>query len=366
MPTRLVLVGAGHPHLAVLRTLIRDPLEDFEATIVTADPRQFHPAMLPLAVEGAVPFDAIAIDVAALARKAGVRLKVAVATGLDRTRREVRLGDGSVLRYDVLSIATGTGLAGADLPEVRTWALMTRPTAEAAALNAGLDGLARRKSGDEIRLAVVGGGRDAIELALAARARLVRAGRIVRTTLLVPDPTLLPQEPETIARAASSALAASGVELRTGAMPSGAAAGSLTLAGGERFAADGIIWATGPAPLPFARATGLSADAAGTLRVDAWLRSLEDPLVFAAGTAATVNGAMVDPLHCGRVLAHNLLCVCTATGPLRRYTERPRPRFLVTGARRAAMSWGPVALEAGWLHSLKGRLDRGYVARLAR
>lgn len=366
MPTRLVLVGAGHPHLAVLRTLIRDPLDDFEATLVTADPRQFHPAMLPLAVEGTVPFDAIAIDVGALARRAGAKLKVAVATGLDRTRREVRLGDGSVLRYDVLSIATGTGLAGADLPDVRTWALMTRPTAEAAALNAGLDGLARRKSGGEIHLAVVGGARDAVELAVAAQARLARTGAAVKTTLVVPDGALLAHEPDRIAGAARDALAAAGIDLRTGAIPTGAAAGSLSLRNGDRLTVDGIIWATGPAPLPFARATGLSADAAGTLRVDSWLRSLEDPLVFAAGTAATIDGAVVDPLHSGRVLAHNLLCVCTATGPLRRYRERPRPRFLVTGAGRAAMNWGPVTLEAGWLHSLKGRLDRSYMAKLAR
>lgn len=366
MPTRLVLIGAGHPHLAVLRTLVHDPLEDFEATIVTADPRQIHPAMLPAAVEGACAFDGITIDVAALARRAGARLRIGVATGLDRARREVRLGDGTTLRYDVVSIATGTGSAGADLPEVRTWALLTRPAAEAAALGAGLDGLARRKTGGEVRLAVVGGGPDAVELAIAAKHRLSRAGVAVTATLYGPDDGPLAGQAGALRRLAAGALGAAGIGFRARTRPAGAAAGELLLDGGERVAADGIIWATGPAALPFVRATGLAADAAGTLRVDAWLRSPDDPLVFAAGACATLDGAMVDPFGSGAVLAHNILCVCTATGPLRRYAPWPRPRFIRTGAGRAAAGIGGLGFGSRWLGRVKDALDRRYLTRLSR
>ncbi|HSC58570.1 MAG TPA: FAD-dependent oxidoreductase [Gemmatimonadales bacterium] len=366
MPTRLVLVGAGHAHLAVLDALAREPLDDVETTVVTTDPRQFHPSLLADTVRGTVPFDGITVDVAALARRAGARLKVATATALDRARREIKLGDGTAVRYDVASIATGAGLAGADREGVRTWALMVRPAAEAAALGPALDGVVRRKAGGAIELAVVGGGADAIELALATRTRLETGGGRVRTTILMEEAAPLADHPAPTGAVVAGRLGALGVTIRTGVGVESLDAGMLTLRGGERVAADAVIWAAGPAPLPFARATGLSSDRAGAIQVDAWLRSVDDPLIFAAGPVATTAGTPIDPLRSGAVLAHNLLCVCTGTGPLRRYARPKWPLLLSTGAGRARLAWGAVQLEAGWLGRLRERRARRYLARFTR
>ncbi|MGH7532771.1 MAG: NAD(P)/FAD-dependent oxidoreductase [Gemmatimonadales bacterium] len=363
MPTRLVLVGAGHAHLAVLDALARHPIEEIETTIVSTDPRQFHPALLPEVIRGTAPFESITVDVAALARRAGARIQVATATGLDRDRREVRLGDGMPLRYDVVSIATGAGLIGADREGVRTWALMSRPAAEAAAMGPALDGLVRRKAGDSIHLAVVGGGADAIELALAARTRLSSGGGQVRTAILAEDERLLSGWPGVDGVAMGALLTSRGVVVRVGTVVESVAAGELVLRGRERVPADAVIWANAPAPLPFARASGLAADQAGAIRADAWLRSVDDPLVFAAGHVATVDGRPVDPIRSGSILAHNLLCVCTGAGPLRKYVHRRRPLLLTTGAGRARFAWGPLSLEAGWIKAIKGRRDTAYIAR---
>lgn len=363
MPTRLALVGAGHAHLAVLDALAREPLDDVETTIVTTDPRQMHPALLAGAVRGAAPFDGITVDVAALARRAGARLKVATATALDRARREIKLGDGTAVRYDVASIATGAGLAGADRDGVRTWALMVRPAAEAAALGPALDGVVRRKAGAAIELAVIGGGADAIELALAARTRLETGGGRVRITILMEEGAPLSEWPAPTGAVVAGRLGALGVGIRTGVSVESLDAGTLILRGGERVIADAVVWATGPAALPFTRATGLSSDRAGAIQVDAWLRSVDDPLIFAAGPVATTGGAAVDPLRSGAVLAHNLLCVCTGTGPLRRYTRPKAPLVLSTGAGRACLAWGALQFEAGWLGRLRDRRARQYLAR---
>lgn len=363
MPTRLALVGAGHAHLAVLDALVRHPIEEIETTIVTADPRQFHPALLPEVIRGAVPFESITVDVTTLARRAGAKLRIATATGLDRDRRELRLGDGTALRYDVVSIATGAGLIGGDREGVGTWALMGRPAAEVAAIGPALDGLVQRKSGEVIHLVVVGGGVDAIELALAARTRLSSGAGPVRTMIIAEDDRLLAERPGTDGAAMARMLTARGVAVRVGGGVESVAAGELALRGGERVPADTVIWANGPAPLPFARASGLATDQAGAIRTDAWLRSVDDPLVFAAGHVATVAGCPVDPIRAGPTLAHNLLCVCTGAGPLRRYAHRRQPLLLTTGADRARFAWGPISLEAGWIKAIKDRRGAAYVAR---
>lgn len=363
MPTRLVLVGGGHAHLAVLDALARDPIGEIDTTIVSTDPRQFHPAMLPEVIRGTLPFESITVDVAALARRAGARIQVATATGLDRDRRELRLGDGTALRYDVLSIATGAGLTGVDREGVRTWALMSRPTAEAAAMGPALDGLLRRKAGGAIDLAVIGGGVDAIELALAARARLSAAGNQVRANIVTEEERLLAQWPGSNGARLAELLNSHGIAVRTGSQVRSVATGELVLQENERLPADAVLWANGPAPLPFARAIGLTADQAGAIRADAWLRSVDDPLVFIAGHVATLEGHPVDPLRAGPILAHNLFCVCTGAGPLRRYVHRRRPLFLTLGSDRARIEWGPFSLEAGWIKAIKDRRDAAYVAR---
>ncbi|MGB7212830.1 MAG: FAD-dependent oxidoreductase [Gemmatimonadales bacterium] len=363
MPTRLILIGAGHAHLAVLDALVRDPIAEIETTIVTTDPRQFHPSLLPEVIRGTVPFEAITADVVALARRAGAKLRIATATGLDRDRREVRLSDGTALRYDVVSIATGAGLIGADREGVRTWALMTRPAAEAAAIGPALDGLVQRKAGAPIHLVVVGDGVDAIELALAARGRLSSGTGQVTTTILIEGDRLLADRPGTDGAAMTRLLRGRGVAVRTGIVVESVAAGTLVLHGNERVPADAVIWAHGPAPLPLARASGLAADQAGAIRADAWLRSVDDPLVFAAGHVATVDGHRVDPIRSGPTLAHNLLCVCTGAGPLRRYAHQRRPLLLTTAADRARFEWGPIALEAGWIKKIRDRWGAAYIAR---
>lgn len=365
MPTRLVLVGAGHAHLIALDAFARERSEEVEVTLVTPDPRQLHPAMLAGAIDSTLPIEGIRIDVAALARRAGAKVRITLAHGLDRVRRELLLGDGTTLRYDVASIAVGTGLSGADLPGVRAHALMIQPAAEAGALGPALDGLVRRRAGQSIRLVVVGTGPAAVELAIAVRGRVARSagGAPVDVALVGESPRLLPMRSPAAGRAVARALGAAGVRTHLGAGVQSLEPGTITLANGDRLAADAVVWATGPTPLPFARATGLTADPAGYLRVDPWLRSADDPLVFVAGSAAVLGNTSVDPIRSGEILAHNLLCVCTGTGPLRRYVPRMLPEFLRLGASRALVDWGPVALSGGWVSALKERGERAYLAR---
>lgn len=365
MPTRLILVGAGHAHLAALNAFALERPEEVEVTLVTPDPRQLHPAMLASAIDGTRPIEEIRIDVAALARRAGAKVRITLARSLDRARRELLLGDGTTLRYDVASIAIGTGLSGADLSGVREHAVMIQPAAEAGALAPALDGLARRRAGQPIRLVVVGTGAAAVELALASRVRVARSagGVPVDVTLVGESAQLLPTRSPAAGRAAVRALGAVGISIHLGAGVRGLESGAITLTNGDRLVADGVVWATAPTPLPFAHATGLTADPAGYLRVDPWLRSTDDPLVFVAGGAAMLGDAPVDPIRSGEILAHNLLCVCTGTGPLRRYAPRRLPEFVRLGPARALADWGSVVVSGGWVNALKERGEREYLAR---
>ncbi len=61
---RILLIGAGHAHLAVLRNLAKKPLYGARVTLVTPEEKQIYSGMLPGLVAGHYRLDEIRIDVA--------------------------------------------------------------------------------------------------------------------------------------------------------------------------------------------------------------------------------------------------------------------------------------------------------------
>src|SRR5215212_8322935 len=93
-PTRLVLVGAGHAHVEVLRRFGEKPLGGLALTVVTRARHTPYSGMLPGEIAGLYRFADTHIDVEALARFAGARLLLDEAGGLDPEAREVLLSSG--------------------------------------------------------------------------------------------------------------------------------------------------------------------------------------------------------------------------------------------------------------------------------
>ena len=67
----LVLAGAGHAQLDLLSALARQPLADWNVTLVTPQPVFHYSGMLPAIIAGIVPADAASIRVAAVALVCG-------------------------------------------------------------------------------------------------------------------------------------------------------------------------------------------------------------------------------------------------------------------------------------------------------
>jgi selenide,water dikinase len=84
---QLVLIGAGHAHLVLLRSLAQEPLYGARITLVTPHARQIYSGMLPGLVAGHYRLEQATVDVAALAEKAYVELVEGSVAALDPARR---------------------------------------------------------------------------------------------------------------------------------------------------------------------------------------------------------------------------------------------------------------------------------------
>ncbi len=359
---RLVLVGPGHAHLFVLEGLARARPPEVEVVLVSRGTRQLYSGMVPGYLAGDYPLEALAFDLEGLARAAGARLEPGGAVALDAHRREVRLGDGRTLTYDVASFDIGSEMADLDAPGVREHARLLKPMTPAM--------LARLAEALEEAgpLVVVGGGAAGVELALCLQARTGRP------TTLVEGGDRLPRGASPAAeRRVGALLARRGVAVRLGARVAALGPGEARLASGEELPCTTCVWATGArAPALFA-ASGAALDAQGYLAVDDTLHSPSHPELFAAGDCAgfirgqRVPKAGVYSVRQGPVLLGNLRAHLAGRGTPSPY--RAQAGFLSllnVGDGTAVAAWKGLALHGRAMWRLKDRIDRGFMARFQR
>ncbi|WP_127999547.1 FAD-dependent oxidoreductase [Piscinibacter defluvii] len=355
---RLLLLGGGHAHLQVLNAFAARPPDGAELRLVTPHARLWYSGMLPGWVAGHYAQEECTVPLAAPARRAGATLHEAQAVGLDAAARRVRLDDGRVLEYDLLSLDTG-GVPDLDgLPGAAARGLALRPIEAFVAR--------WQAAGPPRRLVVVGGGAAGAELALAAAWRW--RGRTA-VALVCGAGGLLASHPPGVRGHMRRAAARLGVALheRRGAAIE---AGGVRLDDGRLLEADQVLLALGVAAPPWLRGSGLALDAQGFVATGATLQSLSHPEVFAAGDVASCIDqprprSGVYALRAGAPLAHNLRAAL-AGAPLQPYVpQRHALNLLSCGTRRAVASWGPFAAEGAWVWRWKDAIDRRFVARHA-
>jgi selenide,water dikinase len=363
----LVLVGGGHTHVQVLRRWMMAPLPGVRLTAVLDRPEAVYSGMVPGFVAGDYAAPQLEIDVVPLARRAGARVLLAAATGLDPEARSLALEGRPPVPYDVLSLDVGSSLRGLDLPGVREHGLATRPIRDL------VDAVGARLVGSlgeaPRRIAVVGGGAAGVELAFTLEARLAGEGRPAEITLVSADARLLPGASAALARAAEREAGRRGIALRLRARVASVDGASLQLETGETIPCDLPVWATGAAPSPFLKGLPLPKDAGGFVRVGPTLQVEGRPELFAVGDCAALDHAPWVPkagVHAvreGPVLDANLRARLSG-GRLRRH--RPQRDFLALlhlgHGRGLGGKWG-AAVSGKSVLRLKDAIDRRFMRR---
>ncbi len=345
---RVVLVGAGHAHLVVLRALKRTPLYGARLTLVSPNPKQIYSGMLPGFVAGHYTLDQVQVDVAKLAKQAYAQFVQASVVALDPARRCAQLATGEEIAYDYLSLNAGS-LVDDSLPGSEQ-ALPVKP----------FENLVRDLRSPR-RVALVGGGAAGAELAMALR----HAG--AQVTLYSDRPGM----PEALARRVVRALRRRGVDFRPGMPASEIQPGPVMISDAARQEFDRVILTTGARPLPWIARAGVATDARGFALVHRTLQSVSHPEIFAAGDCATVRDAPhpksgVYSVRHGEVLERNLRLLAQAQ-PLVEYRPQPRALLLLScGARYAIAQWGGWTAEGRWVWWWKNRIDRGWIRSFSR
>lgn len=288
MQHRIIVLGAGYTGaVAAGRLAKRLRREDVAITLVNAEPDFVERVRMHQLAAGQDlkprPFSEMFAGTA-------VELRLAKVTGVDVDRKTVAVVDANgaeELAYDTLVYALGSG-----------WNAQGAPgTAEHAYELAGRPGalrlrerLARLDAGQTV--VVVGGGltgleaateiaeaRPDLDVALAARGDL--------------GDWLSPKGREHLRKVFGKL----GITVHEHAAVTGVEADRVATADGKAIPAAVAVWTTGFAVHPIAKATALEVTGTGQIVVDATMRSVSHPDVYAVGDAAMVMGPGDRPLR---------------------------------------------------------------------
>jgi selenide,water dikinase len=336
---RVLLVGGGHAHAWALREGIPG-----EVTLVSPYPRHTYSGMLPGYVAGHYSAEALSIDLAGLAARAGATLVLGKAVGMDAAHRRVRLEDGRALEYDVASLDVGS-VPAMSVPGSAEHVVAVKPFEAFVAEWEALKGRARR-------VAVVGGGAAGMEMSMS----IAHASRVKVVTYS--DQQMFRPA---LARRLERQLERCGVELRAGTAVTALEAGPVVVTAQAREDFDLVVWAAGAAALPWLAQSGLAVDDRGFVLVDEMLHSVSHPEVFAAGDCATLREAS-HPKSGVFAVRHGQALAAGLRGERRRYALRRRALSLISCGRRYAIAqWGPLLWEGEWVWRWKDRIDRRWV-----
>jgi selenide,water dikinase len=364
---RLLLVGGGHSHVAVLRSLGERPLPGVSTTLVS--PERFTPysGMLPGLIAGHYEYRECHIDLAALARFARCTHVEEAVTQLDLARQVASTTGGGERKWDVISLDIGSSPGVAGIPGAREFAIAVKPVHRLLAALPDL--VARARNGALRRLLLVGGGAAGVEVLLALQHRLSSEGvRGVEMILATDADSPLIGHNERVRAIFTRVLADRGVRVHVRSRVVRVDPDAALTDAGERIGFDALIWTTGAAAAAWPGESRLAVDSNGFVLVDETLRSVSHEHVFAAGDIATMRDhprpkSGVYAVRHGPPLTRNIRRAL-AGERLERFVPQSEALSLIsTGDRYAVMSRGRWALEGAWVWRWKDWIDRRFMRR---
>ena len=370
----LVLIGGGHSHLAVVRSLGMRPVPGLMVTLISREILVPYSGALPAFIAGHYPPESMFIDLRPLARFGGARLIQADIDSIDLDARSIALPGRPELSFDVLSLNIGSIPDTSGIPGASEHTIGVKP----------IDGFLKAwdeirkqaagslRQGRDYRLAIVGGGPASVELACAARARILGDGGDTDAELSIhiisAADEVLPSHNEQMRGRVRGELQRKGVELLTGHPVSGFAANTVQCENGDKIEADSIVLATGAAMPEWPAKAGLATTADGFLEVNRHLQSTSHEFVFAAGDAATIQGferpkSGVYAVRHGKPLARNLLRYATGRRLIRFTPQKHALAMLNLGDGRALASRNRLFFQGRWVWRLKHWIDQRFLRK---
>ncbi|WP_186576966.1 FAD-dependent oxidoreductase [Aquibacillus kalidii] len=354
---RLLLVGAGHAHVYIMKKLSKHPLTNVEVVLISPNENQYYSGMLAGCIEGIYSIDQIRIYIGDTVKKAGIKWVKDMAVSIDPNSQNVVTQEGQTISYDLISFDIGSLTSGIDLPGVLEYADTLKPNFYFPILI--------EKVRNAKKLVIVGGGVAGTELALSLQTWRTNNGKEPLT--LISSSRLMDKGASYVSDRIEHLLEKKGASLLLNQRANKVTQDKIILfPSGEEIEFDSLLWVTGPRAPDIFKNSGLAVDN-GYLLVKDTLQSVEYPNIFGAGDCIKISNqpplskAGVYPVRQAPYLWKNMKRLLNGNS-MRSY----QPHFsflsiLATGNREGLMLYLGLAFHGRLMWLIKTFMDRRFI-----
>jgi selenide, water dikinase len=375
---RLVLLGGGHSHLTVLKSLAMRPVPGLELILITRDIHTPYSGALPGYISGVYQFDDMHIDLRPLAQFAGARLIHEEISQIDLQEKLVLCANRPPISFDILSLNTGSRPNAAAIPGAEKFAIGVKPMDSFLKAWDGMleTAVAQINAGKVYTMAIVGGGPASVELAFSSQYRILKEVSKKKYTdasklhvlIISADEQLLKFHNRKVIAFTHAELERRGIKVLTGHRVTEFRKDAVHCDQLAPVFANTVIYATGASIPQWPKECGLQASRDGFVQVNNFLQSTSHPFVFACGDVASIAGSPrpksgVYAVRHGKPLLENLLRYATGK-PLRSFVPQKHALALMyTGDRKAIASRQGLFFHGSWVWYWKDRIDMAFIRK---
>ncbi|MET4693304.1 FAD-dependent oxidoreductase [Endozoicomonas lisbonensis] len=361
----LVLAGGGHTHALLLKALQKHPLP---CRLILLSSTRYTPysGMLPGVIAGVYQPEEAHIDLKVLAESSGSEFIEDEITGLAADSNELTTLNGQTLKYDALSINTGSTQSrvvdGPDCISIKPVKRFLPWLSEE--FQERLNQFEQQSK--VFNLVIVGGGAAGVEVAMALRERFRYSTAL--TVHIITSNGVVPGHSPAVRQLITNELVQKGIKVHASFQVATVLDHCISSLSGQHLPYDQVILATPACPAPWPAHSGLSTDRTGFIRVNPFLQSCSHDNVFASGDIAAFTEAALA--KCGvyavrqaPVLHQNLKAWLTGQ-PLQPYQPQQQFLSLLSCADgRAIASRGAFRAKGGLVWLWKNWIDKRFMAQ---
>ena len=361
----LVLVGAGHANIQVLKKLTMKNYEGLQIITINSGYTSLYSGMTPGLIENYYVLDDASIDLAKLCKNAGSVFINDEVIKLDEKKNIIYLKNHPPIKYNLLSLNIGCQSKINNL-EISKEAeiIKVKPISNLVNKINSIEKLILKEK--VISCSIIGGGIGGIEIAFALQSRYQNS---IKLNLFADQKYLEKNINSRTYKKLIALLSNKNINFVNSRIKH-IKENHVEDEEGKKFPTRISIISTGAMSLPWIIDSGLSLDESGFINVNSFLQSESHKNIFASGDIASLNyqkraKSGVMAVRQGEKLKENLFRFLLNKDLIHFKPQSIWLCLIGTGGKNALLNWGQFSIHGKLIWQLKEFIDRKFVKKFS-
>ena len=279
----LILLGAGHANIEVIKYLGRIKLQGLRITLVSKNFHTTYSGMVPGYIEGIYSWDEINIDLIKLSYQYNINVVVAEVINISAKEKKIYLKDRAPMKFDFLSINLGIKSNTKNIFGANKNALFLKPISE---IKSTILSIVKNKSNN---VAIIGGGAAGVEVSLALKERFRKSNINKNIILISKNNDLMKNYPLSVKRSLKNELIKQNINILYSSNVTKVNKSYIEINGSRKLKCSCTILATDAWPPDLVSSSDLKVSKSGFISVLNTLQTKTNPNIFASGDIADIE-----------------------------------------------------------------------------